>query len=270
MAPKWQPPKGVLADLVASARVRAEALVRAGVGGDVLHAGFPAPGAFVSALRRPTVGVIAEIKRRSPSKGTLNDELRAGLRSCEYERGGASAISVLTEPDRFGGCLADLTEVRKSVRIPPLRKDFIVHPIQLSEARSAGACAVLLIARALDPSLAAELAGVAGSLGLDVLYEVRDEEELAQAMDVRACAIGINTRNLETLEIDPTVGERLLRLVPPERVAVYESGIVTRADVERAASWGADAVLVGSSLSKVADGAAAVRALTGVRAVRRG
>lgn len=260
----------MLGDLVAAARVRVEALVRAGVAADRLEAGFPAPGAFVSALRRPSVGVIAEIKRRSPSKGSLNEALEAGPRAAEYERGGAAAISVLTEPERFGGSLGDLTAVRRAVRIPPLRKDFIVHASQLSEARAAGACAVLLIARALDPSLGAELAAAAGSLGLDVLFEVRDEAELERAVAIRACAIGVNTRNLETLAVDPAVGERLLRLVPPDRVAVYESGVVTREDVERAAAWGADAVLVGSSLSRVPDGAAAVRELCGVPTVRRG
>ena len=260
----------MLGDLVNAAGVRAETLVRSGVNRDVLHAGFPVPGAFVSALRRPTVGVIAEIKRRSPSKGTLNDGLAAAPRASDYEAGGAAAISVLTEPDRFGGRLTDVTDVRRAVRIPVLRKDFIVHVAQLTEARSAGASAVLLIARALDPSHGAELADAAAALGLDVLFEVRDEAELARALDVRPCAIGINTRNLETLDVDPAVGQRLLRLVPPGRVAVYESGIETRGDVERAAEWGADAVLVGSSLSRVVDGAAAVRALGGVSAVRRG
>ena len=260
----------MLGELVAAALVRAEALVRSGAVADTLQAGFPAPGAFVSALRRPSVGVIAEIKRRSPSKGALNEGLAAGPRAAEYELGGAAAISVLTEPERFGGSLADLTAVRRSVRIPPLRKDFIVHASQLTEARSAGACAVLLIARALEPSLGAELADAAAALGLDVLFEVRDETELARAIAIRACAIGINTRNLETLELDTAVGERLLPLVPPERVAVYESGVVTRADVERAAAWGADAVLVGSSLSRIPDGAAAVRELSGVPTVRRG
>lgn len=216
------------------------------------------------------MAVIAEIKRRSPSKGSLNEGIDAAARAVEYERGGAAAISVLTEPDRFGGSLDDLTDVRRAVRIPPLRKDFIVHVAQIAEARSAGACAVLLIARALEPALATDLAAAAGAHGMDVLFEVRDEDELQRGLEIRACAIGINTRNLETLQVDPAVGQRLLRLVPPERVAVYESGVVTRDDVARAAAWGADAVLVGSSLSSVTDGAAAVRALSDVPAVKRG
>jgi indole-3-glycerol phosphate synthase len=263
-APTWRPPTGVLADLVAAARLRAEALVRAGGPPDVLRAGFPTLGQFGSALRRPHVAVIAEIKRRSPSKGVLNDTIDPAERARTYATGGAAALSVLTEPDRFGGRLDDLTAARRSVTIPVLRKDFIVHPAQVAEARAAGAGAVLLIARALDPALAPELADAAMRCGLDVLFEVRDEAELARGVDIRGAAIGVNTRNLETLEIDPAVGERLLPLIPRDRVAVYESGVATRADVERAAACGADAVLVGSALSKAADPVAAVRDLAGV------
>jgi indole-3-glycerol phosphate synthase len=223
----------------------------------------------VSALRRPAVGILAEIKRRSPSKGTLNDDIAAGPRAAEYAKGGAAALSVLTEPERFGGSLDDLTAARVSVKIPVLRKDFIVHVAQLAEARGAGASAILLIARALDPRQAEELASAATTFGLDVLFEIRDEYELERGVDIRGCAIGVNTRNLETLQIDPAVGERLVPLIPPDRVAVYESGIATRADVERAARFGADAVLVGSSLSKSVDGAEAVAALAGVPRISR-
>ncbi len=266
----WSPPGGVLGELVAGARRRAELLVAAGPAArEVLRAGFPDPGSFGSALRRPTVGIIAELKRRSPSKGAINEALEAGGRAAEYEAGGAVALSILTEPERFGGSLADLTAARRSVAIPVLRKDFIVHREQLHEARAAGACAVLLIARALAPSHAAELADEAGSLGLDVLFEVRDETELARGIAIRGCAIGVNTRNLETLEIHPEVGAQLLPHIPTDRVAVYESGVSSRADVERAAGLGADAVLVGSVLSSQVDGAAAVRALTGVPRVPR-
>lgn len=232
--------------------------------------GGAAAAGFVSALRGSSVAVVAELKRRSPSKGTINDALDAPARGAAYARGGAAAISVLTEPARFGGSLADLTAVRAAVRVPVLRKDFIVHPAQLAEARDAGASAVLLIARALDPVEAAELADAAAGLGLDVLFEARDPAEIERGVMIRGCAIGINTRNLETLEVDPTVGERLLPLVPADRVAVYESGIVSRRDVERAAAAGADAVLVGSSLSVAPDGSSAVAALTGVPRVTRG
>ena len=141
---------------------------------------------------------------------------------------------------------------------------------QVAEARAAGAGAILLIARALDPAEAPELADAAMRCGLDVLFEVRDEAELARGVDIRGAAIGVNTRNLETLEIDPVVGERLLPLIPRDRVAVYESGVATRADVERAAGCGADAVLVGSALSRADDPVAAVQALTGVAVRGRG
>jgi indole-3-glycerol phosphate synthase len=259
----------VLGELVAAAHRRAAVLERSGGAGEVLRAGFPVPGAFVSALRRPGVGILAEIKRRSPSKGAINEGIDAGRRAAEYAAGGAAALSVLTEPDRFGGSLDDLTAARLSVKIPVLRKDFIVHELQLAEARGAGASAILLIARGLEPQRARDLASAATGFGLDVLFEIRDEEELGRALEIRGCAIGVNTRNLETLQVDPAVGERLVPLIPADRVAVFESGIVTRADVERAARSGADAVLVGSSLSKSSDGAAAVAAIAGVPRLAR-
>lgn len=224
----------------------------------------------MASLRGESVAVIAEIKRSSPSKGALNPSLDAPGRAAEYVEGGAAAISVLTEPTRFGGSLADLVAVRRAVPAPVLRKDFIVHPAQLAEAAGAGADAVLLIARALDPSRLGKLAAVAAALGLDALVEVRDERELEAALAIPGCAVGVNTRNLETLEVDPTVGERLIAQVPADRVAVYESGVSARADVARAAGYGADAVLVGSVLSPAADGAAAVRALCGVARQARG
>lgn len=221
-------------------------------------------GAFADALRGPTVAVIAEVKRRSPSKGTLNDAIAAGPRAAAYVAGGAAAISVLTEPDRFGGSLGDLAAVSAAVQVPVLRKDFIVDAVQLYEAVRFGAAAVLLIARALEPARASELAAQASALGLGILFEVRDETELARAVAVRDCVIGVNTRNLETLAIDAAVGDRLLPMVPPGRIAIYESGVASRADVERAAGLGADAVLVGSALSSRPDAAAAVAALAGV------
>lgn len=256
----------MLGDLVAAAELRAAALgARPGQG--QVPVDVPP---FVEALRDGSVVVIAELKRRSPSKGAINVTLQVGPRAAEYAAGGAGALSVLTEPERFGGSLDDLREVRRAVALPVLRKDFIVSPAQLHEARTAGASAVLLIARALEPARFGALAAEATAIGLDLLLEVRDEDELARALAVPRGAIGVNTRNLETLAVDPGVGARLLPLVPRDRVAVYESGITTRADVERAASHGADAVLVGSSLSGAGDGAAAVRALAGVRARRRG
>ena len=148
--------------------------------------------------------------------------------------------------------------------MPLLKKDFHIHPIQLVEARALGASAVLLIARALDPRLLADLVKEASSLGLEALIEIRSRAELECAESTDAPAIGVNSRDLETLAVDFGVTEQLLPLIPSGRVAIAESGVSTRADVERAAAFGADAVLVGSAVSAAADPAAAVRALTGV------
>lgn len=219
---------------------------------------------FAAALARSDVAVIAEIKRRSPSKGALDDTLDAGVRAAQYSLGGAAALSILTEPSEFGGSLDDLAAARRSVAIPLLRKDVIVDEVQLLEARLAGASAVLLIARALRPHLFFALAAAARSIGLDLLLEVRDEAELERALGVPDGVIGVNNRNLETLAIDDRVSERLLRLVPPGRTAVYESGIQDADGVRRAAALGADAVLVGSALSVASSPEDAVRRLTGV------
>jgi indole-3-glycerol phosphate synthase len=229
----------------------------------------PAVPSFRAALCGAHVAVIAEIKRRSPSKGVINDALGAAERAAAYAEGGAAALSVLTEPERFGGSLDDLRAARAAVGIPVLRKDFITHRVQLLEARVAGASAVLLIARALEPAALAELAHEAATVGLDVLVETRTEEELVRALAVPGAVIGVNNRDLETLEIEPAVGERLIPLVPADRIAVYESGVRDVNDVERAARAGADAVLVGSVLSGAADATAAVRALTAVPRLRR-
>ncbi|MBA4070513.1 MAG: indole-3-glycerol-phosphate synthase TrpC [Gemmatimonas sp.] len=225
---------------------------------------------FSGALQRPDVAVIAEVKRRSPSKGVLDESLDAGVRAAEYAVGGAAALSILTEPTEFGGSLDDLAAARRAVGIPLLRKDFIVDEVQLLEARLAGASAVLLIARALPADRFFALAAAARSIGLDVLLEVRDEAELERALGVPDGIVGVNNRDLETLVIDDRVSERLLRLVPPGRTAVYESGVNDAEGVRRAATLGADAVLVGSALSVVSSPAEAVRRLTGVPRSARG
>jgi indole-3-glycerol phosphate synthase len=231
---------------------------------------LPAPVSFAAALSRDDVGVIAEVKRRSPSKGALDETLDASVRATEYAAGGAAALSILTEPSEFGGSLEDLADARRSVLLPLIRKDFIVDEVQLLEARVAGASAVLLIARALPPERFFALAAAARSLSLDVLLEVRDEHELERALGVPGGVIGVNNRNLETLRVDDAVSERLLRLVPPDRIAVYESGVRSAEDVRRAAALGADAVLVGSALSVAASPTDAVRALTGIPRSARG
>lgn len=237
----------------------------------MMCSGTPAPPDFASALRLSVVAVVAELKRRSPSKGDIAPLLDTGGRTREYVAGGAAALSILTESSCFGGSLADLQAARSAVTVPLLRKDFITAQIQLLEARAYGAAAVLLIARALPPAELAELAAAALALGLTPLIEVRDERELARAVVVSGAVIGVNNRDLETLIVEPEVGARMLPLIPADCIGVYESGITDRAGVERAAALGADAVLVGSALSAAASGADAVRALATVpRQGRRG
>jgi indole-3-glycerol phosphate synthase len=266
----WVPATGPLGELTAASVRRVDAL-RASVAELERLAEECGPVAsFRDALRAPTVQIIAEIKRQSPSKGVINASIGVEERARAYVAGGAAAVSVLTEPVRFGGSLSDLRNAHAVVSAPLLRKDFIVDRLQLLEARIAGASAVLLIARALAPEHFARLADEAVAIGLDVLLEVRTERELDRALRFDRGVIGINNRNLETLAIDDIVSERLLPLVPAERVAVYESGITCRSDVERAGAMGASAVLVGSSLSISNDGVAAVHVLTGVVRSSRG
>lgn len=223
-----------------------------------------------SALRTASVGLVAEVKRRSPSKGSIAPTLDAATQARAYVGGGAAAISVLTEPAHFGGTTSDLLGVRSAVQVPVLKKDFHVRPIQLVEARALGASAALLIARALAPDRLREMIDVARRLELEVLVEVRDEAELDRALECGATMIGVNNRDLETLVIDATTAERLVPRIPANLIAVAESGVATRADVERYAACGADAVLVGSSISGAADPVQATRALAGVPRRARG
>ena len=220
---------------------------------------------FAAALCRQDVAVIGELKRRSPSRGLINDAFDLPERARSYTAAGAAALSILTEPERFGGSLDDLRAARAASTLPLLRKDFIVDRLQLLEARAAGASAVLLIARALAPSIFTSLASEALRLGLEVLLEIRDERELDRALGIEGAVIGINNRNLETLAIDDVVSERLFPRLPGHRLAVYESGIQGRASVERAAELGADAILVGSLLSAAGHGGDVLASLTGVK-----
>jgi indole-3-glycerol phosphate synthase len=229
----------------------------------------PAPRAFEDALDGRVLGVIAELKRRSPSAGAIREALDPVSHAQAYERGGAVAISVLTDEAHFGGSLQDLTRVATAVSVPVLRKDFILDELQLFEARVAGASAVLLIVRALAAGRLAALAGAARDQGLGVLVEVHAEAELEQALAVAPTAVGVNSRDLATFTVDLAVAERLVARVPGGVPAVAESGIETRADVERMAAAGADLVLVGTSVARMEDPEAAVRALTGVRRLGR-
>jgi indole-3-glycerol phosphate synthase len=254
----------VLGTLVADARQRALQLASSR---DSLRAAANRtvqPPSLAAALRGGTVALIAEIKRRSPSKGDINPGLSLPDRARLYAGAGAAALSVLTQPSHFGGSPADLAEAARTVPLPLLRKDFIVDPLQIVEARALGAAAVLLIARALPPETLVGLAEAARDEGIETLMEVRDEGELETAIAARASVVGVNNRNLESLAIDPAVSERLIPLIPADRPAVYESGVAARADVEHAAACGADAVLVGSVLSAAVDPSALLRELTTV------
>ena len=219
---------------------------------------------LAAALRGPAVRVIAEVKRASPSKGAINPGIDAAVQAAHYVAGGAAAISVLTEPTRFGGTLDDLAAVAARVTVPIIRKDFLVHPVQLWEARVRGATAVLLIVRALSPSELPRLMEAARECGVATLVEIRDEAELERALAVGATVIGVNNRNLETLSIDPTTAPTLIPKIPASCVAVAESGMRTTDDVAPSARAGADAMLVGSAISASADPASAVRALAGI------
>jgi len=213
------------------------------------------------ALSAPGVSVISEVKRKSPSKGDLADIPDPAALAAAYEAGGASVISVLTEQRRFGGSLDDLRAVRKQVTIPVLRKDFIVTPYQLWEARAAGADLVLLIVAGLDQATLENLHAEARGLGLTVLVEVHDPAEVQRALDVGATLIGVNARNLKNLEVDDTAFERIAPSLPADAVAVAESGITGPDDVRRVVAAGADAVLVGEALVRGGDPRAAVAAM---------
>jgi indole-3-glycerol phosphate synthase len=221
-----------------------------------------------SALRGPTLSLIAEVKRRSPSKGDLAAIPEPAVLAAEYERGGAAAISVLTEERRFGGSLADLDAVRARVTAPVLRKDFIVTDYQVHEARAHGADLVLLIVAALPDDDLQRLHTLVRSLGMTALVEVHDEEETRRAVDLGADLIGVNARNLKTLDVDPAVFERLVALIPADRIRVAESGISGPLDAARYAAAGADAVLVGEALVRAADPRALVADLVGIEVTR--
>ncbi len=221
------------------------------------------------------VGVIAEVKRSSPSKGNLAPIADPAALAAEYEAGGALAISVLTEQRRFGGSLADLDAVRAAVDIPVLRKDFVVTPYQVWESRAHGADIVLLIVAALEQTVLTSLVERVHSLGMTALVEVHDGEEVSRALDAGARCLGVNARNLKTLEVDRTTFARVAPLIPPGIVRIAESGVRGPHDVMDHARSGADAVLVGESLVTGKDPRAAVADLVAagahpsLRAVRQ-
>ena len=211
------------------------------------------------------VNVIAECKRRSPSRGVLAAQYDPVSIARKYEAGGAAAISVLTEPTFFDGALAHLTAVREAVNLPLLRKDFVVDDYQLLEARAAGADAVLLIVAALDQPELVRLQTRAWTLDLAALVEVHDDEELARAVDSGARLIGVNNRNLRTLAVDVGASDRLAAQLPAGVVGVSESGLQTRDDLERLAAAGYRAFLIGERFMTDPDPARAIADLIGAR-----
>jgi indole-3-glycerol phosphate synthase len=223
--------------------------------------GGVAPRRFTAALGKPEIAVIAEFKRRSPSAGRLHEAPDLPELVSAYERGGASALSVLTEGRHFDGSLDDLRAARAACGLPVLRKDFIVDEYQLYEARVARADAVLLIVAALDQERLRALYERAGTLGLDVLVEVHDREELAVALALEAELIGINNRDLRDFSVDLSRTETLMGDVPAGVTVVSESGIASAAQLRRLAECGVAAVLVGESLMRAPDPAAALREL---------
>jgi indole-3-glycerol phosphate synthase len=240
----------------------------------------PAPVPFAKALRRsPGHGmgdeeghglrVIAEVKRRSPSKGDLAPDLDPATLAADYRRGGASCLSVLTDVEYFGGSPDDLAAATRASGLPVLRKDFTVAAADVCDARLMGAGAVLLIVAALDQHELTEFAALSASLGLDALVEVHDEAELDRALVVGARLIGVNQRDLVTFEVDTRRAERLAALIPDDVVAVAESGVADAHDAARLADAGYDAVLVGETLVRSGDPAATTAALCGHPVGRR-
>ena len=266
----WIPPGGTLGELVELAEARSGRLGAARNRGTIAatRSGITR---LSSRLVRDFVSVIAEIKRSSPSKGVINSGIDSSAQAKQYEAGGAAAISVLTEPDRFGGSDDDITQVMRASSLPVLRKDFHVTPLQLEHAAQLGVAAALVIVRSVSPSRLRELASAGRDLDLEIVFEVRDEQELDRALDSGARIIGVNNRNLETLEIDRETVPRILPLIPADCVAIAESGYSSRESVSDAAAAGADAVLVGSHLSASPDSVSAVKSIAAVpRRPRRG
>jgi indole-3-glycerol phosphate synthase len=216
---------------------------------------------FAAALAARGLSMIAEIKRRSPSSGSLRRRVDAARIARQFEAGGARAISVLTDRRFFGGSLADLAEARRAANLPVLRKDFIIDEYQIRESMIYGCDAILLIARVLELRTLAGFIALAANLGMACLVEVRDRAELEKSLAAGAAIIGINNRDLNTMRVDLKVSLELIKLIPAGRLAVSESGIVSRRHLHRLVDAGFDAVLIGSVLMKSRDPAEKIREL---------
>ena len=245
--------------------VREDLAVRRGSMG-ALHERIDAQAPALDAhsfLSRDEMNVIAEVKRSSPSKGNLAPISDPAALAEKYQEAGAAAVSVLTEQRRFGGSLADLDAVRSRIEIPVLRKDFMVDEYQFLEARAHGADIVLLIVAALSKSQLKDFYDLATELGMASLVEVHTQSELESAMDISPRIVGVNSRNLKTLEVSASVFEELIPTIPSSVIRVAESGISTRGDVAQAQKAGATTILVGESLVKSGDPISAMRELLG-------
>lgn len=251
----------VLEQIVAHHRERAADDPRPGDALLELARATLAPRDFEGALREPGLSVIAEVKRRSPSKGDIRPELDAAGLARAYAEGGAACISVLTDEAHFGGSMADLVEAREASHLPTLRKDFTVSANDVCDARIAGADAVLLIVAALSKGELDELAALAQELGMAALVEAHSEDEVEAALAAGARIVGLNQRDLRNFSVDPDRAARLAKLIPENVLKVAESGITQRGDAVRAREAGYDAVLVGEALVRSSDPAALVREL---------
>jgi len=217
----------------------------------------------LQALTGSEMKIISEVKRASPSKGDLGEILQPARLAAQYESGGASVISVLTEERRFKGSIKDFTEVRREVSIPMLRKDFIVTEYQVIESRVLGADLLLLIVAGLSQSQYCDFHQMANELGMDVLVEIHNEEELERALEANPTIVGVNSRNLKTLDVDPRAFDQLLPMIPSGVIKVAESGISERSEVAHVEELGADAILVGETLVRAGDPIAAISRLLG-------
>jgi len=217
----------------------------------------------LQALTGSDMKIISEVKRASPSKGDLGEILQPARLASQYESGGASVISVLTEERRFKGSIKDFTEVRREVSIPMLRKDFIVTEYQVIESRVLGADLLLLIVAGLSQSQYCDFHQMANELGMDVLVEIHNEEELERALEANPTIVGVNSRNLKTLDVDPRAFDQFLPMIPSGVIKVAESGISERSEVAHVEELGADAILVGETLVRAGDPIAAISRLLG-------